>query len=145
MNTLKLSTILGLLVFTDIGRADPLDTWTWRHPFQTANNLWSAAYGNGQFVVIGDYGTIATSADGLNWVQRASGSTNGLRSITESQGRFSPVALNQIKAGSRRRFWNLKNPFHDSFHDLRKNCGQMRANESAPKVENPQQNQSLSV
>src|SRR5881397_3630927 len=89
MNVLKLSTVLALLIFTEVGRADPLDTWTWRKPLPTGNSLYGIAYGNRQFVTVGDSGTIMTSVDdGVTWVQRESGTTNFLRGIAYGAGQF---------------------------------------------------------
>jgi len=51
MIAFKFST--ALLIITEIGRADPLDSWTWRNPLPTGNNLNRIAYGNGQFVAVG--------------------------------------------------------------------------------------------
>jgi len=85
--------LLALLIFTEIGRADPLDGWTWRNPLPTGNNLDHIAYGNGLFVAVGSAYTIVTSADGVNWVLRESGTTDRLSDIgylfLESQERFS--------------------------------------------------------
>src|SRR5439155_24794641 len=60
------SAVLAFLIFAEVGRADPLDTWTWRNPLPTGNYLNGITYGNDQFVVVGDLGTIVTSADGTN-------------------------------------------------------------------------------
>ena len=61
MNALKFTAVLTPLIFSAVGRADPLDTWTWRNPFPPAVNLSAVAYGNGQFVAVGRYGTILQS------------------------------------------------------------------------------------
>jgi hypothetical protein len=37
-------------------------------------------YGNGLFVAVGQFGTILTSPDGVNWTQRTSGTSNWLSS-----------------------------------------------------------------
>src|SRR3989442_10445515 len=60
------SAVLALLIFTEIGRADPLDAWTWRNPLPTGNYLNGITYGDDQFVALGDLGTIVTSAYGTN-------------------------------------------------------------------------------
>jgi hypothetical protein len=44
----------------------------------TGNDLNGIAYGNGQFVAVGEYGTIVTSADGTNWLLRQTGTTDWL-------------------------------------------------------------------
>jgi hypothetical protein len=60
---------VSLLIFTEICRADPFDTWTWRNPFPTGSHLAEVAYGNGRYVALGGNGATATSPDGVNWVQ----------------------------------------------------------------------------
>jgi len=70
MNALKLITMLALLIFTKIGRADPLDNWTWRYPLPPRLPLRAVAYGKGQFVAVGQNDVILTSDDRTNWVQR---------------------------------------------------------------------------
>jgi len=92
MNALKFSAVLGLLIFTEFGWAGPLDTWTWRNPLPTANNLHAVTYGNGQFVAVGDTGTIMTSTDGVTWVQRQSGTSYPLYGIAYGNGQFVAVA-----------------------------------------------------
>src|SRR6266508_3763308 len=80
MNALKISTVLALLIFTEMGRAHPLDNWTLRYPAQPPP-FSRFAYGNGQFVAVGRYGTIMTSTDGVSWVGRQSGTNKRLRGI----------------------------------------------------------------
>ena len=70
MNTLNAGLVFVLLILTEIGRADPLDTWTWRNPLPTGSNLSCVAYDSGRFVALGRNGTTLTSADGVNWIQR---------------------------------------------------------------------------
>src|SRR2546426_11988414 len=61
MNALKFSTLLALLIVSKVGRADPLDTWTWRNPIPPPISLSGVAYGSGQFVAVGESGIILTS------------------------------------------------------------------------------------
>src|SRR5437773_11643602 len=67
MKALRLSTVLALLILTEIVRADPLDAWTWRSPLPPPFGLSSMVYGNGQFVAVGrnngGSAPILTSAD----------------------------------------------------------------------------------
>jgi hypothetical protein len=71
MNALKFSTLHGLLIFTQLCRADPLDTWTLSNPLPTSLPPWAIVYAIGQFVAVG--GTnILTSIDGVKWIQRQS-------------------------------------------------------------------------
>ena len=54
--------------------------------------LSGVAYGNGQFIAVGDGGTVVASTDGVNWVQRPSQGTNlSLGRLVWGSGRF--VAL----------------------------------------------------
>lgn len=71
MNIFNSGTVLTLLIFAGIGRAaDPLDTWTWKNPLPTGDNLSAVTYGNGRFVAVGWKGTTLTSVDGIEWVQQ---------------------------------------------------------------------------
>jgi hypothetical protein len=45
-------------------------------------------YGGGQFVVVGNSGTILTSFDGVTWVAQFSGSTGALFGVTYGNGQF---------------------------------------------------------
>jgi len=53
-------------------RADALDTWFVRNS-GTTTNLTAVVYGDGNFAVVGNAGTILTSTNGLDWVTRDSG------------------------------------------------------------------------
>jgi hypothetical protein len=66
-------------------------TWTWRNPLPTGNNLSGIAYGNGQFVAVGDNGTIVASADGVSWLRNESGTTNSFMGIAYGNGQFVAV------------------------------------------------------
>lgn len=61
--------------------ADPLDNWHGRNPAPTGNDLNQVTYGNNIFVAVGASGTIITSADGITWTVRNSGTTNALNGI----------------------------------------------------------------
>ncbi len=50
----------------------------------TAQNLWSVCYGNGQFVAVGEGGTILTSSDGTTWKAQNSGTTRWLVGVAWS-------------------------------------------------------------
>jgi photosystem II stability/assembly factor-like uncharacterized protein len=65
---------------------------TWEHPTSlTLNGLSDIVWGINTFVAIGDSGTIVSSNDGRDWVQRHSGTKFGLRSITYGKNRFVAV------------------------------------------------------
>jgi photosystem II stability/assembly factor-like uncharacterized protein len=59
-----------------------------RHDPDATNLLASVAYGGGQFVAIGDGGTIFRSPDGTNWAQIQTGITNDLQSIVYGGSQF---------------------------------------------------------
>src|SRR5262245_32690496 len=69
MKTIKVSlpaqlilTLMGLLwICPGSLQADPLDEWTWRNPLPQGHCLFAVAYGNNQFVAVGDAGTIIQS------------------------------------------------------------------------------------
>ncbi|PYK98466.1 MAG: cell wall-binding protein [Verrucomicrobia bacterium] len=96
MNAFKLSAAFGLLIFAEIGLADPLDAWTWRNPLPTGTTLNGITYGHGQFVAVGDI--IVSSAHGTNWIQRQSGTQSELWAITYGNGQF--VAVGDIIVSS---------------------------------------------
>src|SRR5262245_26611571 len=92
MNTIRFLTLTSLLMGIEIGRADPLDTWTWRNPLPTGEFLFGITYGGGRFVAVGASGAILTSVDGqTSWVQRESGTANQLLGITYGNGLFVAV------------------------------------------------------
>jgi hypothetical protein len=80
-----------LLVLSTVWHADPLDNWTWRNPLPSGNRPRGLAFGAGQFVAVGDEGLVLTSADGVNWIQRQSGTSNQLSAVTYGQGQFVAV------------------------------------------------------
>jgi hypothetical protein len=41
---------LAWLIFTEIGQADPLDTWTWRNLLPTSDNFYAITYGKGSSI-----------------------------------------------------------------------------------------------
>ena len=51
-------------------------------------NLRGAAFSQGQFVAVGDAGTIVTSTDGTTWTKRTSGTTANLYSVNFATGLF---------------------------------------------------------
>ena len=61
--------------------------------------LTGIAYGNGQFVAVGENSAIVTSTDGVNWVQRAPGVRGTIQRIGYGDGKFVAVSWNDF--GSR--------------------------------------------
>jgi len=62
-------------------------TWT---PGSTGTNvdLWGVAYANGQFVAVGENGTILVSPDGMAWGTRNSGRSEALRGVAYGNGQL---------------------------------------------------------
>lgn len=95
--TLSLSTsIAGYGVITqDVsvasGIADTLkDTimFTMRNPYVAKETLFGVTYGNGQFVAVGDNGTLLTSSDAVLWSKVSTGTALSLRYVLFSDGLF---------------------------------------------------------
>jgi len=72
-------------------QANPLDHWYWRNPLPQGNFLHDVGYGGGVFVAVGDYGTIITSTNGLDWTLQASKTEASLLGITYDAARFVAV------------------------------------------------------
>src|SRR2546425_826275 len=68
--------------------AGPFEVWHPRNPLPTSATLNSIAYGNGQFIAVGNNGTIVASTNGLDWALRPSGVSRHLKSIAFANGRF---------------------------------------------------------
>src|SRR5580765_66018 len=84
----KFTAILALLTLSQIARADPLDIWTLRCTVPAPSSVFRLFYGNGQFVAVGDGGTILSSADGVSWTQHESGTKYTLACGTCGNGKF---------------------------------------------------------
>jgi photosystem II stability/assembly factor-like uncharacterized protein len=84
--------LIGVLIFLPcVLQADPLDHWYWRNLMLGRNTFDAVVYRNGTFVVVGEEGTILTSADGVKWTLRNSGTTHRLRGISYGKGTFVAV------------------------------------------------------
>lgn len=57
----------------------------------TPNTLWGVCYGGGQFVAVGEHGTILTSPDGLTWTARTSGTNVWLTAVAYGLGNYIAV------------------------------------------------------
>ena len=57
----------------------------------TTVNLWGVCSDGGQFVAVGEGGTILTSPDGLAWTPRVSGTTVWLTAVTHAMGHYISV------------------------------------------------------
>jgi hypothetical protein len=71
--------------------ADPLSNWSWRFPSPQGNILLGVTYGGGQFVAVGDNGTIITSSDGYHWTNQSCSISTPLRAIAYARGEFAAV------------------------------------------------------
>lgn len=79
------------LFLPSVAEAGPLVplTWEWRNPAPQGNTLRAVTYGNGQFVAVGDGGTILTSPDGAQWTPRPTARLmEPLEGIVFADGRF---------------------------------------------------------
>lgn len=63
------------------------ETWTVQSS-PTTQNLWGVCYAGGQFVAVGEGGTIITSPDGSTWTKRVSGNSLWLVSVGYGNGLF---------------------------------------------------------
>ena len=82
---------LLIVVSFPLFAADPLDTWHWRSPTPTGNQLRGVAWGGGRYVAVGEFGTVLISVDGRNWENKDSGSQLDLKSVAYGDGRFVAV------------------------------------------------------
>ncbi len=73
------------------GQVGGLDEWTWRNPLPQANPLRGGASNGSVAVLVGDRGAIVTSADGISWSPRTSGSDRNLSGVAWGAGRFVAV------------------------------------------------------
>ncbi len=78
MNQKLCSTVLfAALASAACLATDPLDQWQWRDPLPNGNVLHAAVFAGGQFVAVGNGGTVATSPDGFNWKYHSIGPIYG--------------------------------------------------------------------
>lgn len=75
-------------------------TWSLVSPMSgsgtvTTATLWGACYGGGQFVAVGERGTILTSPDGLSWTPRTSGTAAWLTSIAYGYNHYVAVGADR--------------------------------------------------
>ena len=77
-----LATYMGMIVTSSEGI-------TWASPAPgTTNWLWGIAFGNNQFVAVGNAGTIVSSPDGLTWTNRLSVTDTRLLCIANGDNTF---------------------------------------------------------
>ena len=90
--TILFSLLLILVAFPYQSSADPLDNWHWRNPLPQGNNLNDVIYADNMFVAVGDFGSVVTSSDGINWAAQPSVTDSNLRAITNANGIYVAVA-----------------------------------------------------
>lgn len=74
-----------------IAQTQPGEQWEWRNPLPQGQSLQSVVWGGGQFVALGEGGTLLTSVSGVSWRLRASGTTARLRDAAWSGSQFAVV------------------------------------------------------
>lgn len=62
--------------------------WQWANPYPLSNSLQGVVFGGGQFVAVGEYGTILTSPDGIDWTVRESGIRETLDGVAYGGGLY---------------------------------------------------------
>lgn len=89
MKIFRVLLMLGLVAITSSVRgAEALARWHWRNPLPQGNLLHNVSYLNGQYLAVGELGTILTSTDATNWVARNSGTTMELRDCAYGAGKY---------------------------------------------------------
>jgi uncharacterized delta-60 repeat protein len=75
--------LLTLITVATFARLGAQETWT---TVTTSNvqNLWGVCFGSGQFVAVGENGTILSSPDSRQWTARTSGTTRWLTAVCYS-------------------------------------------------------------
>lgn len=66
----------------------PLDAWTWRHPLPQGNDLHGAAHGLNRYIVVGDAGTLLSSADLQQWTSHGREEFGDLLDVIFARNRF---------------------------------------------------------
>jgi hypothetical protein len=66
--------------------ADPLDTWHWRNPVPTGQQLHGIGANSQRYIAVGDFGTILVCEDSIGWFAVESGTTTPLRAVAWGNG-----------------------------------------------------------
>jgi len=56
-------------------------SWVWRNPLPTGDDLTSIAYGDGQWLAVGNGGNILTSNNGTSWIVQTTGTSRYLSKV----------------------------------------------------------------
>jgi hypothetical protein len=81
--------------------------WAWVSPLPQGNELKKAVFAAGQYVAVGDLGTIVTSADGSNWTAQDSGTREELRDVAWGHGQYVAVGT-AIVTSPDARHWTVR-------------------------------------
>ena len=80
------SAILLLVMSTRAAVAGPLDNWHWRSPTPQGNPLYGIHYENGNWIAVGESGTLIISSDGTNWTAESAGTDLDLHASAYGSG-----------------------------------------------------------
>src|SRR5690242_20271590 len=70
--------LAGLVLSAASSLAHAQTIWHWANPLPQGNTLRGVAWHAGEFVAVGENGTIITSADGIGWALQTSTTRNTL-------------------------------------------------------------------
>ena len=79
----------------------------------TLADLFAVTWGNGQYVVVGENGKIATSPDGVTWTNRFSGTSDHLRGVAWNGSLYVAAGGNSIISSSDGVTWTLRSDADD--------------------------------
>jgi hypothetical protein len=113
MKAPQFGSLLLLLLFTQIGHADPLDDWTWHEP---SSRVVGVAFGSGRLVAVGYDGQILSSTDGANWIPSQSGVQYQFSSIAYGNGQFLAVGGSDFELYATG--WNSNVPAAGQFYSV---------------------------
>src|SRR6266403_1706633 len=83
-----LACCLWTMMFCLALHGEPLEQWHWRNPLPQGNSLQNVVFVNGNWVALGEFGTILSSTDGTNWLRRESGIVDTLQDCAYGAGRY---------------------------------------------------------
>ena len=87
--------LLSLFSAGALEAAPVVDKWQWRNPLPQGHDLKALAYGNGLYVAVGDYGTILSSADGVEWGLHSLETLVSINGVVYGNGTFVAVGHRQ--------------------------------------------------
>jgi hypothetical protein len=119
MKTLQrfaLAGLAGMLLWSFHGFGQSFDNWQWRNPLPNGNppvlseGLYGIVFTNGQFLAVGQGGVIAISANGADWTQASTATTNELDGIIYANGSYVAVgASGAVETSPDGTNWVLQN------------------------------------